>query len=127
MPCLARYDEMASGKINHAIRFTLSKAHVYNGYVNPARHKVSGTGALGSSLPMGGRIRLKASFDITGYSKNMQVILAAMKTYGLILADIGSDMFVSGAPDSRWDNNDLANLKAIKNTDFEVVTLGTIK
>ena len=57
----------------------------------------------------------------------MQVILTAMKTYGLILADIGSDMFVSGAPDSRWDNNDLATLKAIKNTDFEVVQLGTIK
>ena len=60
LPCLARYDETASGKITHAIRFTLSKGHVYNGYVNPARHKVSGTGALGSSLPMGARIRLKA-------------------------------------------------------------------
>jgi len=127
LPCLVRYDEMASGKITHAIRFTLSKSHVYNGYVNPARHKVSGTGAQGASLPMGGRIRLKASFDITGYSKNMQVILQAMKTYGLILADIGSDMYVGGAPDSLWDNNDLATLKAIKNTDFEVVKLGTIK
>ena len=127
LPCLVRYDEMASGKIAHAIRFTLSKAHVYNGYVNPARHKVTGTGVSGASLPMGGRIRLKGSFDISGYSKNMQVILQAMKTYGLILADIGSDMFVSGAPDARWDNNDLATLKTIKNTDFEVVTLGTIK
>ena len=127
LPCLVRYDEMARGKINHAIRFTLSSGHVYNGYVNPARHKVNGGGTLGSSLPMGGRIRLKSSFDITGYSKNMQVILQAMKTYGLILADIGSNMFVSGAPDSRWDNNDLATLKAIKNTDFEVVQLGTIK
>jgi hypothetical protein len=127
LPCLARYDEMASGKISHAIRFTLSKSHVYAGYVNPARHKVSGTGTLGKSLPMGGRLRLKANFDISGYSKNMQVLLTAMKTYGLILADIGSDMFVSGAPDDRWDNNDLATLKAIKNTDFEVVQLGTIK
>jgi hypothetical protein len=127
LPCLTRYDEMGSGKITHAIRFTLSKAHVYAGYVDPARHKVSGTGTLGKSLPMGGRIRLKAGFDISGYSKNMQVLLKAMKTYGLILADIGSDMFVSGAPDARWDNNDLAALKAIKNSDFEVVQLGTIK
>jgi len=127
LSCLTRYDEVASGKITHAIRFTLSKAHVYNGYVNPARHKVSGTGVLGASLPMGGRIRLKSGFDISGYSKNNQVVLTAMKTYGLILADIGSDMYFSGAPDDRWDNIDLAKLKAIKNTDFEVVTLGTVK
>jgi len=127
LPCLTRYDEMASGKITHALRFTLDNAHVYNGYVNPARHKVSGGGALGNSLPMGARIRLKASFDISGHSKNMQVILTAMKTYGLILADIGSNMFFSGASDARWDDNDLNTLKNVKATDFELVTLGTIK
>jgi hypothetical protein len=127
LPCLVRYDEVATGKISHAIRFTLTKAHVFNGYVNPARHKVSGTGAANASLPMGARMRLKANFDISTYSKNNQVILAAMKTYGLILADIGSDMFISGAPDPRWDNNDLAKLKAINNTNFEVVTIGPIK
>lgn len=127
MPWLAKYDEMASGKINHAIRFTLSKAHVYKGYTAPASHKVNGTGALGTSLPMGARIRLKSGFDISGYSKNMQVLLTAMKTYGLILADIGSDMFITGAPDERWDNDDLQKLKAVKNTDFEVVKMGAIK
>jgi hypothetical protein len=76
---------------------------------------------------MGARLRLKSNFDITGYSIANQVILKAMKTYGIILADIGSDMFISGAPDSRWDDIDLQNLKKIKATDFEVVALGTIK
>ncbi len=127
LPCLIRYDEVASGKIDHAIRFTLSKTKVYKGYVHPARHKVNGTGALGTSLPMGARLRLKSSFDISTYSANTQVILKAMKSYGIILADIDSDMFISGAPDSRWDDTDLQNLKKIKATDFEVVKLGTIK
>lgn len=127
LPCLVRYDEVASGTINHAIRFTLTKAHVYNGYVNPARHKVNGTGALGASLPMGARMRLKASFDMSAYSASNKVILSAMKKYGLILADIGSDLFISGAPNEHWDNNDLNQLKNLTTTDFEVVTIGTIK
>lgn len=127
LPCLLRYDEVNSGKIDHAIRFTLSKPKVYKGYVYPALHKVSGTGDLGTSLPMGARLRLKSSFDISGYSASNQVILKAMKTYGIILADIGSDMFISGAPDSRWNDTDLQNLKKVKATDFEVVALGVIK
>ncbi len=127
LPCLIRYDEVVSGKIDHAIRFTLSKAKVYKGYVDPARHKVNGTGTLGASLPMGARLRLKSTFDISIYSANMQVILKAMKTYGIILADIGSDMFISGAPDSRWNDIDLQYLKKVQATDFEVVKLGTIK
>ena len=127
LPCLLRYDEVNSGKIDHAIRFTLSKPKVYKGYVYPALHKVSGTGVLGTSLPMGARLRLKSGFDISGYSAENQVILKAMKTYGIILADIGSDMFISGAPDSRWNDTDLQNLKKVKATDFEVVALGTIK
>ena len=127
LPCLLRYDEVSSGKIDHAIRFTLSKPKVYKGYVYPALHKVSGTGVLGTSLPMGARLRLKSGFDISGYSAENQVILKAMKTYGIILADIGSDMFISGAPDSRWNDTDLQNLKKVKATDFEVVALGTIK
>jgi hypothetical protein len=127
LPCLLRYDEVNSGKVDHAIRFTLSKPKVYKGYVYPALHKVNGTGALGTSLPMGARLRLKSSFDISGYSASNQVILKAMKTYGIILADIGSDMFISGAPDSRWNDTDLQNLKKVKATDFEVVALGVIK
>lgn len=127
LPCLLRYDEVNSGKIDHVIRFTLSKPKVYKGYVYPALHKVSGIGLLGTSLPMGARLRLKSGFDISGYSAENQVILKAMKTYGIILADIGSDMFISGAPDSRWNDTDLQNLKKVKATDFEVVALGTIK
>lgn len=127
LPCLLRYDEVNSGKVDHAIRFTLSKPKVYKGYVYPALHKVNGTGVLGTSLPMGARLRLKPGFDISGYSAENQVILKAMKTYGIILADIGSDMFISGAPDSRWNDTDLQNLKKVKATDFEVVALGVIK
>lgn len=127
LPCLLRYDEVASGTIDHCIRFTLSKSKVFNGYVSPASHKVNGTGISGSSLPMGARLRLKASFNISTYAPNMQVILKAMKTYGIILADIGSDMFISGAPDSRWLDTEVQSLKTIKSTDFEVIQLGTIK
>lgn len=127
LPCLLRYDEVASGTIDHCIRFTLSKSKVFNGYVSPASHKVNGTGISGSSLPMGARLRLKASFNISTYAPNMQVILKAMKTYGIILADIGSDMFISGAPDSRWLDTEVQSLKTLKSTDFEVIQLGTIK
>jgi hypothetical protein len=127
LPYLVRYDEARSGTIDHAIRFTLSKSHVYRGYTYPATHKVSGTGLISNSMPMGARMRLKASFDISGYSPVNQAILKAMKQYGLVLADIGSDMFISGAPDERWDNDDLRNLLNIKSTDFEVVEIGLIK
>jgi hypothetical protein len=105
----------------------LSKAKVYKGYVYPALHKVTGTGALGASLPMGAKLRLKANFDISTYPKDVQVILQAMKTYGLILADIGSDMFITGAPDARWDDTALQTLKKVKASDFEVITMGIIK
>ena len=127
LPLLVRYDEAASGKIDHAIRFTLSRSNVFNGYTSPASHKVNGTGQKGLSLPMGARIRLKSSFDISSYSPINQTILKAMKQYGLILADIGSNLYISGAPDERWDNNDLRNLSNIKTSDFEVVKMGLIK
>ena len=76
--------------------------------------------------PMGLRLRLKAGFDVSGFSGTNQVILNAMKNYGLILADIGSDLFITGAPDDRWDNDDLNQLKSVKATDFEVVQMGDI-
>jgi hypothetical protein len=127
LPCLIRYEEVLSGNIDHCIRFTLSKAKVYKGYIDPARHKVNGTGTLGTSLPMGAKLRLKSSFDITPYSPEVQTILKAMKTYGLILSDIGSDMFITGSPDSRWKDNDLSALKNVKASDFEVIKMGVVK
>jgi hypothetical protein len=119
-PGLARYDEVAKGTITHALRFTLAKNHVNPSHIAPARHDVSSTGGQ-YSLPFGAKIRLKASVDISTYPATVQVILKAMKKYGLILADIGSDMYVSGAPDERWNNDDLSSLGKIKASDFEVI------
>ena len=119
-PGLVRYDEVLKGTIDHAIRFTLQSSNVKPAYISPARHSVNSSGGQ-YSLPFGAKIRLKASFNISGYSKNLQVILTAMKKYGLILADIGSNMYISGAPDSRWDNDDLQKLGNIAASNFEVV------
>jgi hypothetical protein len=115
------------GTIDHAIRFTLSKSKVTRGYTSPASHLVSGTNTNNEApTPMGLRLRLKSDYDISGFSSTNQVILKAMKNYGLILTDIGSDLYISGAPDERWDNNDLNVLKNVKATDFEVVQIGDI-
>ena len=120
-PGLVRYGEVAKGAINHAIRFTLSSANVKPAYIYPARHKVNSTGGV-YSLPFGARIRLKAGFNISGYSPHNQIILRAMKKYGLILADIGSNMYFSGMPESRWNNDDLHKLGQIAASNFEVVS-----
>ena len=123
-PGLVRYDEVASGAINHAIRFTLphTKNDANGGYfVEPASH-AAGTD-YGVDNVMGMRIRLKASFDISGYSAANQVILTAMKKYGMILADNGSYFYFQGVPDSRWDDNDLVNLDSIQSSNFEVVQM----
>ena len=127
LPLLVRYDEVNGGIIDHAIRFTLSKSKVTRAYVSPASHLVNGTNADDSApVPMGIRLRLKNSFDISGFSPANRVILTAMKKYGIILTDIGSDLFISGAPDERWDNDDLRMLRNVKGTDFEVVQMGEI-
>jgi hypothetical protein len=127
LPVLVRYDEILKGTIDHAIRFTLGKTKVTRGYISPANHLVNGTNTnLTSPTPMGMRLRLKQAFNISGYSETNKVILNAMKNYGIILTDIGSDMFISGAPDERWDNDDLNQLKNVKATDFEVVQMGEI-
>jgi len=121
---LVRYDEVASGAINHAIRFTLqhTKNDANDGYfVTPASH-AAGT-EWGVSNVMGMRIRLKASFDISGYSAANQVILTAMKQYGMILADNGGNFFIQGTDDPRWDDNDLANLGGIASSNFDVVQM----
>ncbi len=127
-PVLVRYEEILKGTIDHAIRFTLPKSKVSPSYTLPARHLVNGTNTSSTTpVPMGMRLRLKSSFDISGYSTTNKVILQAMKTYGLILADIGSAFYITGAPDDRWDNDDLQNLGDLSATDFEVVELGTIE
>jgi hypothetical protein len=119
LPGLVRYDEVyGSDPIRHAFRVTVRST---NGYVFPASHRAGTTSA---ALPMGARLRLKASRDISSFSEPVRRILQAMKTYGLIVADNGSDMYVSGTYDTRWDN-DLLNpaFAAIKAGDFEVVQL----
>jgi hypothetical protein len=125
-PCLVRYPEIQKGEIDHAIRFTLKRSAIYEGYVLPARHLVSGT-TNNNQLPFGGRLRLKANFDISGFSPTNQIILRALKKYGLILADVGSSMYISGAPNESWDNDELKELGDVKAGDFEVIELGAIQ
>jgi hypothetical protein len=118
LPGLVRYDEVAAGEIRHAIRFTAPQTK--REFVWPARHYASSlTGT--QYPPMGQRFRLKASFNISGYSPSVQVILRAMKKYGLILADNGSAWYVSGAPDARWNNDVLRELHRIYGSDMEAV------
>jgi len=121
-PGLVRYDEVASGKIQHAFRFTLPKTRA--AFVPPASHWAANT-TDPSAPPMGMRLRLKSSYDISGFSSQMQVILTAMKHYGLILADNGSSLFVTGVSDSRW-GSDLDSLKTVPASAFEVVQMNPI-
>lgn len=120
-PGLVRYEEVLKGTIDHAIRFTLQSANVKPAYIAPARHSVNSKGGQFTSLPFGAKIRLKAGFNISSFSATNKVILTALKKYGLILADIGSNMYISGAPDSRWSNDDLQKLGTIPASNFEVV------
>jgi hypothetical protein len=122
-PGLVRYDEVASGEINHAIRFTA--AQTQRAYVWPARHFAS---SITDSRypPMGQRFRLKADYDISGYSPEVQVILTAMKEYGIILADNGSSWMISGAPDERWDNQMLHEWDDIPGSAFEAVDVSSL-
>ena len=123
LPGLVRYDEVAAGQIQHAIRFTLPDSRA--AAVLPATHW-AGTSTNANAPPMGMRLRLKAGYNISGFSTNVQVILSAMKKYGLIMADNGSTMYISGAPDSRWDNNDLHNLGQVPASAFEVVQMNPV-
>jgi hypothetical protein len=122
-PGLVRYDEAAAGAINHAIRFTLQNSSA--GFTPPASHWASTT-SNANALPMGARLRLKASFDVSSFSATNQVILNAMKKHGLIMADNGSSMYISGAPDNRWDNNDLHNLGQVTASDFDVILISPL-
>src|SRR5215207_8322157 len=118
LPGLVRYDEIVSGAINHAIRFTVENT---NGYIWPARHLTSNNPSTPQIPPMGARFRLKPSFNVAVYPPAMQVILNAMKIYGIILADNGSDWYVSGAPYARCNNDMLHLLDDLTGGDFEAV------
>src|SRR6202022_1925326 len=102
-PGLARYDEVASGQITHALRFTLQ--HSRAAFVPPASHWAANS-SDSFAAPMGMRLRLKAGFDISGFSRANQAILKALKQYGMIMADNGSSMYITGAPDDRGEHND---------------------
>ena len=124
LPGLARYDEVAKGRIDHALRFTVSRTR--RAYVWPARH-------FASSLtdpalpPMGARLRLRRDFDVTGFPRQARVVLQALKEYGMIVADNGSDWYVTGAPDPRWSNDDLHTLGRVPGSAFEVVDTSTLR
>lgn len=124
-PGLVRYDEVViHGAIHHALRFTVQTTR--KGYVHPATHFAS-SNTNANLPPMGMRVRLKAGVDISGYPAHVRVILQALKTYGMFVADNGGNWFLSGAPDSRWDDNELATMSGIKGSDFEVVQMGTVQ
>jgi hypothetical protein len=123
-PGLVRYDEVFGRKeIAHALRFTAARTR--RAYVHPARHFASSSNDP-NLPPMGMRVRLKASYDVSGFSPAMQVVLRALKRYGMILADNGSNWYLSGAPDPRWNDDELRTLKTLKGSDFEVVKMGAV-
>jgi hypothetical protein len=123
-PGLVRYDEVAIKKeITHAVRFTVVKT--CRGYVAPALHFASSRKDA-NLPPMGMRVRLKADFDIAGFPEDCQVILKGLKKYGMILADNGSDWFITGAPDPRWNDESINTLKKVKAKDLEVVKMGPV-
>lgn len=117
-PGLVRYDEVASGVIRHAIRFTVPDTQA--AYIWPARHLASDDPNL-NLPPMGLRVRLKANYNISGFDPRIRVILQAMKDYGMFVADNGSPWYISGAPDERWDNDLLHTMDVLTGNNFEAV------
>ena len=122
-PGLARYDEVARGVIDHALRFTAPRTR--RAYVYPARHFASDS-TDPALPPMGLRVRLKASFDPSGFPPQARIVLTALKRYGMILADNGSSWYVGGAPDPRWSNDALHALGRVTGADFEVVDTSSL-
>ena len=118
LPGLARYDEVARGAITHALRFTVERTR--RAYVYPARHFASDL-TDPALPPMGLRVRLKRSFDTSGFPLQARVVLEALKRYGMIVADNGTSWYITGVPDERWDNDDLHTLGRVTGSDFEVV------
>jgi hypothetical protein len=120
---LVRYDEVAAGEITHALRFTAPDT--LRAFTWPARHYASDL-TDARYPPMGQRFRLRAGFDVSGYSAEVQVILRAMQRYGIVLADNGSPWYISGAPDERWDNDALHELHRLHGSDFEAVDVSSL-
>jgi hypothetical protein len=124
LPGLARYEEVASGRIRHALRVTVSRTR--RAYVWPARHFASDL-TDASLPPMGLRLRLKKSFDTSRFPRQARVVLQALKEYGLVVADNGSDWYISGAPNPRWSNDDLHSLHGVPGSAFEVVDTSSLR
>ncbi len=122
-PLLARYSEVRTGQIDHALRVTVPATQ--RGYIHPATHYASSSSDL-ALPPMGLRLRLKASFDLAGYHGQALAILRALKRYGLIVADNGSPWYITGAPNPGWNNEDLDQLKQVPGSEFEAVSTGPI-
>jgi len=122
-PGLVRYDEVASGAIHHAVRFTVQSSQA--AFTPPASHWASNSTSTNAAV-MGMRLRLKSSFDISGFPPQSKVILAALQKYGMIMADNGSSIYISGDPDNRWNNNDLGSLKSVPASAFEVIQINPL-
>ncbi|MBX3396058.1 MAG: hypothetical protein KF841_11895 [Phycisphaerae bacterium] len=121
-PGLARYDEIViRGELTHALRFTVSQTQ--RAYVSPARHFASSS-TNANHPPMGLRVRLRSDFNESAFPSSVQVILRGLKKYGMIVADNGSNWYISGAPDPRWNDDELGRLREVKGRDFEVVYTG---
>lgn len=123
LPGLVRYDEVAAEAIRHALRFTV--VHTRNTFIWPARHQAS-SNTDPTCPPMGQRFRLKADFDVSPFPRSVQVILVALKFYGMFVADNGSNWFISGAPDERWNNDELHTLNQVHGSDFEAVNISSL-
>ncbi len=124
MPLLARYPEVRAGHIDHALRVTVPRTQ--RGYIHPATHLASGDSDP-DLPPMGLRLRLKAGFALAGFHGQALVVLRALKRYGLIVADNGSSWYITGAPDQRWNEDDLRQLKSVPGSDFEAVQSGPVR
>lgn len=124
LPGLARYDEIGGvKKLAHALRFTVTKSR--RAYVHPASHFAS-RHTDENLPPMGMRVRLKADYDLSRFTGTARVILEGLKTHGMILADNGGDWFISGAPDERWNHEELTQIRKVKGRDLEVVKMGPL-
>ena len=124
LPGLARYDEVAAGTIRHALRFTV--VHTRDAFIWPARHQASSS-SNPAYPPMGQRFRLRAGFDVSAFPRSVQVILVALKFYGMFVADNGSNWYISGAPDERWNNDELHVLNQVHGSDFEAVDESSLR
>jgi hypothetical protein len=124
LPGLARYSDIAAGSIDHALRFTVDQSR--SKYIYPATHEASDSNDP-DLPPMGLRVRLKANFDISGYGRQAQMVLQALKEYGMMVADNGSDWYISGAPNKGWDNDDLHALGDVLGRNFEVVDTSSLE